>query len=267
MRLVAALALLLSVAQAEELTPAERQARAHAWFERGRASFKLGDFTAAVREFEEGYKFAAQPLFLYNIAQSARRAGLPQKAVDNYRAYLLVRPDAPERKECEQRIAELEKALPPEKPAVVENPPEKPPEKLPEKLPERLPEKPLEVPPSPSPEPAPILSKSISTPPQIIAVPPPPAHPHREKTIAGAVLTALGIGALGGAVACSAIAVDANNTQHQPNHAFDPSLDARGSAANAGQIALYAMGGAALVSGVVLLALTARDSHRRLAHR
>src|SRR5438067_946059 len=108
---------------AEELSPAERDARAHAWFERGRASFKLGYFAAAVEEFEQGYKYLPHPLFVYNIAQSARRAGQVQKALDSYRAYLKARPDAPERKECEQRIAELEKLAAPPPPRLLPPPP------------------------------------------------------------------------------------------------------------------------------------------------
>ena len=95
MRVLILVALLAPVAQAEEVAPAERDARAHAWFERGRASFKLGYFAAAVEEFEQGYKYLPHPLFVYNIAQSARRAGQVQKALDSYRAYLKARPDAP----------------------------------------------------------------------------------------------------------------------------------------------------------------------------
>jgi hypothetical protein len=66
-----------------------------------------GRFDDAASEFELGFRFQPQPLFLYNIAQSSRRAGRIDKALDYYQRYLAASPQAPERAEVEQQLAEL----------------------------------------------------------------------------------------------------------------------------------------------------------------
>jgi tetratricopeptide (TPR) repeat protein len=65
-------------------------------------------FDEAAIEFETGYRLQPQPLFLYNIAQSARRAGRVDKAIDYYQRYLAASPNAPERAEVERQLVELE---------------------------------------------------------------------------------------------------------------------------------------------------------------
>jgi tetratricopeptide (TPR) repeat protein len=250
MRVLALIAVLTAAAGAEELSQPERDARAHAWFERGRASFKLGYFAAAVEEFEQGYKYLPHPLFIYNIAQSARRAGQVQKALDSYRAYLKVRPDAPERKECEQRIAELEKlATPP-----------------PPKLAAEVAPSPAPVAAAPSPAPAVVAApspKPVVAEPVLVARLPAAPAPGRKKTLAGAILAAVGVGALGGGLAATLVSSDANDQIHADTaagHVYDPSDQARGRAANSAAAAMFVIGGAALVTGVVVLAVAAREA-------
>jgi tetratricopeptide (TPR) repeat protein len=111
-----ALVLLLSsgAARAQEaasLSAAERTRRSRAHFDLGRAHFNLGEFEAAMSEFEEGYRLKPLPLFLYNIAHSARRANHPQKALEMFKRYLAQNPKASEKKEVEKAIGELEHEL------------------------------------------------------------------------------------------------------------------------------------------------------------
>jgi tetratricopeptide (TPR) repeat protein len=111
--LIALRAWLPSTASAGEPEPsaAVRERDAHAQFELGRAHFKLGEYDLAIRAFEAGYTIAKLPLFLYNIAQSARLAGHAAQAIDYYRRYLEAAPDAPERAAIELHVAALTKQL------------------------------------------------------------------------------------------------------------------------------------------------------------
>ena len=261
MRVLILLVALSAAAHAEELSAAERDTRAHAWFERGRASFKLGYYAAAVDEFEQGYKYLQHPLFIYNIAQAARRAGQIQKSLDSYRAYLKVRPDAPERRECEQRIAELEKLVTPPPPKLPEPPPPVP--VAPSAAPAAVAPTPVVVAPAPVvvAPPAPVVAPSVVAAPAVVVRSAP--APGRKKTLAGAILAAVGVGALGGGLAGAMIASDANDQIHNMTNnsgVFDPSVQSRGQAANSAAIALFVVGGAALVSGVVALAVGIRES-------
>jgi tetratricopeptide (TPR) repeat protein len=99
---------LLFVAAAARADDPERIAVARQHFQMGRELYLKGRFDDAASEFEVGYRFQPQPLFLYNIAQSARRAGRVDKAIDQYRRYLAADPNAPERAEVERYLAELE---------------------------------------------------------------------------------------------------------------------------------------------------------------
>ncbi|HZS38570.1 MAG TPA: tetratricopeptide repeat protein [Polyangia bacterium] len=126
------LLLVAGAARAEDpasLSSSERTRRSKAHFDLGRAHFNLGEFEAAMGEFEEGYRLKPLPLFLYNVAHSARRAGHPEKALEMFRRYLQVNPGAAEKKEVERAIAELEKELaarpaPVPQPEVVPPPPQ-----------------------------------------------------------------------------------------------------------------------------------------------
>jgi tetratricopeptide (TPR) repeat protein len=126
---VLALVLCCGAARAEDaasLSAAERTRRSRAHFDLGRAHFNLGEYEAAMGEFEAGYRLKPQPLFLYNIAHSARRANQPRKALEMFKRYLEVNPAASEKKEVQKAIADLERELetaPPPPSEVVTPPP------------------------------------------------------------------------------------------------------------------------------------------------
>lgn len=81
-------------------------------FERGRELFVASQYLEALHEFEAGYRLAPLPLFLYNMGQACRHAGLIDQAIENYESYLQAVPDAPERAEVEQYLRELRAAKP-----------------------------------------------------------------------------------------------------------------------------------------------------------
>jgi tetratricopeptide (TPR) repeat protein len=111
------------------------QAREHT--RRGTAAFNLSQFDEAAREYETAYRLTLDPALLYNIGQSYRLGGKPDKALAAYKAFLRTAPtNAPERAKAERRVAELQRtaeapkiATPvPEAPPILDqHPPAKPP--------------------------------------------------------------------------------------------------------------------------------------------
>lgn len=95
--------------------PASPDAKAVALkaYQRGTAHYQQKEYDLAIEQFEAGYQSVPQPVFLYNIAQSHRLAGRPERALTFYRQYLKLSPDAKNRAECEERIATLEKQVVP----------------------------------------------------------------------------------------------------------------------------------------------------------
>ena len=110
-RLLAVCAWLFAVAGGAVAHADDGEARARAHYQLGRTAFTQGHYERAIKEFEIGYRNKPLPAFLYNIAQVAELTGQAQKALDQYRRYLELRPNAPERDEVTRHIATLERAL------------------------------------------------------------------------------------------------------------------------------------------------------------
>ena len=101
-----------------ELPRQERIERAKALFESGVAHYNLGEYDEAVADFESGYRYRPEPLFLYNIAQGLRRAHHRESALAYYHRYLELVPDAPERASVLVTIEELSRTPAPSAVAV-----------------------------------------------------------------------------------------------------------------------------------------------------
>jgi len=82
------------------------EAKAHS--NRGTSMYNLGRFSDALAEYEAAYLAVQDPPFLFNIAQCHRKMGKNKEALDSYRTYLRVAPEAPNRVEVQKRISELE---------------------------------------------------------------------------------------------------------------------------------------------------------------
>lgn len=93
--------------------PATDQAKAESRrrFELGETHFHASRFTDALAEYEAGYKLVPLPGFLINIAHCHRLTGELRKSRAHYRKFLFVEPLSPRRREVEEVIAELDRAI------------------------------------------------------------------------------------------------------------------------------------------------------------
>jgi tetratricopeptide (TPR) repeat protein len=83
--------------------------QANLYFEIGVRYFKLASYAQAIEEFQRAYRIQPAPNALFMIGQSYRNLGHYRRAIEAFRQYLKAKPDAPERIDLEQLIAELEK--------------------------------------------------------------------------------------------------------------------------------------------------------------
>lgn len=84
-------------------------ARAH--LQKGQTHYALGEFEDAVKEFREAYRLKHEPVLLFNIAQAMRQIRQYQQAYFYYKQYLSQRPEASNREEVEQFIAQMKKKI------------------------------------------------------------------------------------------------------------------------------------------------------------
>ena len=87
----------------------EETARARDSFLKGQAHFDLKEYDEALKNFRDAYRFAPDPVLLFNIAQCHAKLGQTDDALRFYRNYLRRAPQAANRGEVEKRIAELER--------------------------------------------------------------------------------------------------------------------------------------------------------------
>jgi tetratricopeptide (TPR) repeat protein len=98
---VAALLLVANLAGAAE----SEAGREH--FDRGTRLYDMADFAGAIDEFQQAYEISAQPVLLFNIAQCHRQLGEVREAAHVYEMYLRLEPNAANRHDVEERLAEL----------------------------------------------------------------------------------------------------------------------------------------------------------------
>jgi tetratricopeptide (TPR) repeat protein len=225
-------------ALAEPIEP-DRVARARQLSDEGRALFDRTLYAEAIAAFKASYALEPKARLWFNIGLAYRRLGDCDQALVFYRRYLAEEPDAFNRARVEDRITEMqacsrapEQAAPPE--------------------PARVPAA------TPSSPPAPATAAATS-----VEATARPRRGHR-LVVAGAVVAAAGVASLATAVGLSVDAMHTSNTITRLFHdggdwtAADAQTLARGRNDNIAAGVLYGVGGAALASSVVLLALARR---------
>jgi tetratricopeptide (TPR) repeat protein len=242
MRFLSAVALLLLLASVAGAKPPEdpsvSEARRH--YQAGLAHFNLKEYREAITEFEAGYRLRPDPLFLYNIGQSYRLADDPEQALHFYKVYLVNLPNGPFHREVQARIHDLEAVIEAKKNAA------RPPDQT------LAPVETPAAPPAPSPAPpAAATTAPAATPASASAAP--DARAGRTLRIVGLSGAAVGVAALATAIAMSVLAKNASDqlTHGTPGSMYNVTLDRQGRAEQNAAIALYAVGGAALVAGAV----------------
>ena len=86
----------------------DKDAAAKAAYEEATKAYNLGKFDKAIEAYERAYDLKPDPVFLFNIAQSHRLNNNFKQALFFYKSFLRNAPDAPNRAQIEERIAELE---------------------------------------------------------------------------------------------------------------------------------------------------------------
>jgi tetratricopeptide (TPR) repeat protein len=74
--------------------------------DKGQAHMDLFEYEAAITQFKEGYRLSQDPLLLVKIAEANRLTGDCAEAGVMYKQYLDKKPDAPDKKTVDARIAE-----------------------------------------------------------------------------------------------------------------------------------------------------------------
>jgi len=261
-----------ALAQQTTALTAEQKQEMKQHYEKGQRAYDVGKYADAIDEYAKVYEIGGNPGMLFNIAQAYRLNKQPGEAVRFYKRFLQRAPNAPNRADVEQKIAELEfddkqrpATPPPPAPAAaapIQPAPPAPP-----------PPSPATPPPPPPPPPAPVAAPSPPAPnaPPIIAAPtepapvtPPPLAPApaaeasggNGRTIAIISLMVVGAGAmvLAGFEGLAASSnADTITAQSKAGKVFDPGVETSGRRENAIAITSAIVGGAALVTGAVLL--------------
>ncbi len=256
-------------AQSASALTADQKAEMKQHYERGQRAYDIGKYADAIDEYAKVYEISGNPAMLFNIAQAHRLNNQVPEAVRFYRRYLQRAPNAPNRADVEQKIAELEK-LPDNRspaPALTPAPPAPP---LPSAA-APAPAPPAPAPPPPPPPPAPVVTAPPAPPPaattpiEPVPVGPPGAPIEPVPAASGGgngriwgVVALLGVGA-GGLVLASFEGLAASSkadtiaAQSRGGKVFDPSVETAGRRENAIAITAAIVGGAALITGGVLL--------------
>jgi tetratricopeptide (TPR) repeat protein len=85
-----------------------RQQEARTRFQQGQQLVEAERFVEALVAYECSFQNVPHPSTLYNIARAAELAGQFRRALDAWRVYLRMNPEAEDRADVEQRIAALE---------------------------------------------------------------------------------------------------------------------------------------------------------------
>jgi tetratricopeptide (TPR) repeat protein len=85
----------------------ERRAIAKDWFSRAEAADAGGDPIGAVRAYQCSLKMVPHAFTAFNLGRLAERTGDLELAVDAFNTYIKLAPEAPDRKEIEEKVARI----------------------------------------------------------------------------------------------------------------------------------------------------------------
>jgi tetratricopeptide (TPR) repeat protein len=196
--------------------------------------FELGNFEESIREYAEAYRLKSDPAILYNLGQANRLANHPAEALHFYRMYLSKVPDAPNRSEIESKIDTLGHELEQQR---------------------RAREAAAAAQAAP-------LTAPASTPPLVpVRKLAEPAPPGKAKEVSGIAVGVVGVGLLDAGIAFGVLASNAGSdlTRQAKAGSFSYSDQQNGKRDQLLEPIFLAIGGAALVTGVVLWVLGNRE--------
>jgi tetratricopeptide (TPR) repeat protein len=201
---------------------------ARRYFESGAKKYQAHDYEGAITDFERARMVKPTAAFDFNIGRSHDRLGHTAEALAAYRRYVESKPEPVDAAEVRARITILEERLPKETAA-----------------------KPAAVAPAATAPPA-----------------PPPRDSGRKKTIAGIAVGVVGVAAIAGGIACGVLAQqngDALTKLDQMLGTFSSAKETAGKSEQIAEGVLLGVGGAAVVTGVVLIALGRRAAAHHVA--
>ena len=100
---------LARIAHADDTVDAAAQSKADVFFQKGQQDYQSGRFQAAIELFKDAYELVHDPVYLFNIAQSYRKAADCTNAADFYAQYLAASPSA----ENAETVRSLQRELAP----------------------------------------------------------------------------------------------------------------------------------------------------------
>jgi tetratricopeptide (TPR) repeat protein len=95
-----------SPSTASPATPTDAEVDEHV--AQGHRLYQLGRYQEAIAEYRRAYELRADPLFLFQIAESYRQFGASEQALFYYDRYLAGAPEGPDRDAAEEHVSELE---------------------------------------------------------------------------------------------------------------------------------------------------------------
>lgn len=229
---------------APTLTAAQKN-EAKVAYETGTKKYALGKYEEAAADFEKAYSISSQPAILFNMAQAYRLSGKPDRALTLYKSYRSFDPDSPYRDEVNKRIAELQKTVDDQKANAAKAEAE---EKRKREELER--QKELERNRELAKKEAEVKAKQA-----LLGLE--KAKPHPRLDIVGFALTGVGVVCLGAGAALAALAKGASDditAAAKRGDVFTQALadkESQGKTFNTAGIALMAVGGVAVIGGVV----------------
>lgn len=88
--------------------PQERRKLAKEWFGIAETAESASNDAEAVRAYACSYKMVAHPFTAFNLGRVAERSGDNELALKMFKAYLTLKPDAPDREDVKMRVKNIE---------------------------------------------------------------------------------------------------------------------------------------------------------------